>query len=80
MGSAWIRRSGSPVVAWLASDKAAHVTGQIIRVVGETIVLMNGWTYGPTIGNGGTCWEITTVGHRLATDVFRTKAPGLRSG
>ena len=32
----------SPIVAWLASDKAGHVTGQVIRAVGDEIVLMNG--------------------------------------
>ena len=32
----------SPLVAWLASDKAGHVTGQVIRAVGDEIVLMNG--------------------------------------
>ena len=30
----------SPLVAWLASDKAGHVTGQVIRAVGDEIVLM----------------------------------------
>jgi NAD(P)-dependent dehydrogenase (short-subunit alcohol dehydrogenase family) len=70
----------SPVVAWLASDEAGHVSGQVLRAIGETLVLLKGWTYGPTIDNGGTYWDATTLGQRLATDVFRTKAPGLRSG
>src|SRR3954452_7956482 len=43
----------SPLVAWLASDEAAHVTGQVFRAIGETIVLMDGWRYGSTINNGG---------------------------
>ena len=42
----------SPLVAWLASDEADHVTGQIIRAVAENIILMKGWTDGPTINNG----------------------------
>ncbi len=68
----------SPLVAWLASDEADHVTGQIIRAVAENIILMKGWEDGPTINNGGKRWDATKLGQQLATDVFRTRAPGLR--
>lgn len=69
-----------PVVAWLASPEAGHVSGQVIRAIGETIDLMQGWSKAATISNGGTRWDATTLGTRLATDVFRTRAPGLRLG
>ena len=68
----------SPVVAWLASDEAQHVTGQVIRAVSEKIIWMRGWTDGPTIENGGKRWDATTLGTQLNTDVFGTRAPGLR--
>jgi NAD(P)-dependent dehydrogenase (short-subunit alcohol dehydrogenase family) len=68
----------SPLVAWLASDEAQHVTGQVIRAVAENIILMQGWTDGPTINNGGKRWDATKLGMQLATDVFKTRAPGLR--
>ncbi|MBM3662864.1 MAG: SDR family oxidoreductase [Actinobacteria bacterium] len=68
----------SPLVAWLASDEADHVTGQIIRAVGERIILMNGWADGATITNGAKRWDANSLGGRLATDVFHTRAPGLR--
>ena len=68
----------SPLVAWLASDQAQHVTGQVIRAVGEKIVWMRGWTDGPTVANGGKRWDATTLGTVLDTDVFGTRAPGLR--
>ena len=68
----------SPLVAWLASDDADHVTGQVIRAVAENIILMKGWSDGPTINNKGTRWDATRLGSQLATDVFFTKAPGLR--
>ncbi len=68
----------SPLVAWLASDEADHVTGQIIRAVGENIILMHGWSDGPGINNKGSRWDATRLGTQLATDVFRTRAPGLR--
>jgi NAD(P)-dependent dehydrogenase (short-subunit alcohol dehydrogenase family) len=68
----------SPVVAWLASDDAQHVTGQVIRAVAENIIWMRGWTDGPTVSNGGKRWDAATLGTLLATDVFGTRAPGLR--
>jgi NAD(P)-dependent dehydrogenase (short-subunit alcohol dehydrogenase family) len=68
----------SPLVAWLASDESQHVTGQVIRAVGENIIWMRGWTDGPTLGNGGKRWDATTLGTQLNTDVFGTRAPGLR--
>jgi NAD(P)-dependent dehydrogenase (short-subunit alcohol dehydrogenase family) len=69
---------GSPVVAWLASDEAAHVSGQVLRAIGETIILMEGWRPGPTINNGRKRWDATKLGQQIAVDVFRTRAPGLR--
>jgi NAD(P)-dependent dehydrogenase (short-subunit alcohol dehydrogenase family) len=68
----------SPVVAWLASDEAQHVTGQVIRAVGENIIWMRGWSDGPSLSNGGTRWDATKLGTQLNTDVFGTRAPGLR--
>ncbi len=68
----------SPLVAWLASDEAQHVTGQVIRAVAENIILMHGWEDGPTINNGEKRWDATKLGQQLATDVFKTRAPGLR--
>jgi NAD(P)-dependent dehydrogenase (short-subunit alcohol dehydrogenase family) len=68
----------SPVVAWLASDEAGHVTGQVIRAVAEDIIWMKGWSDGPKLSNGGTRWDTTKLGTQLATDVFGTRAPGLR--
>ena len=68
----------SPLVAWLASDEADHVTGQVIRAVAENIILMKGWADGPTINNGEKRWDATKLGQQLATDVFFTRAPGLR--
>ena len=68
----------SPIVAWLASDEASHVTGQVLRAIGETLILLEGWRYGPTVRNGATRWRADTVGSVIATDIFKTRAPGLR--
>jgi NAD(P)-dependent dehydrogenase (short-subunit alcohol dehydrogenase family) len=69
---------GSPVVAWLASDKAGHVTGQVIRVVGDEIVLMNGWSNGNTIRKPGKRWEASELTALMNADIFKSRAPGLR--
>jgi NAD(P)-dependent dehydrogenase (short-subunit alcohol dehydrogenase family) len=70
----------SPVVAWLASAEAGHVSGQVIRAMGEKIHLMGGWTEDVTISNNGTRWDADKLGDLFATEVFRTRAPGLRLG
>jgi NAD(P)-dependent dehydrogenase (short-subunit alcohol dehydrogenase family) len=67
----------SPVVAWLASDQAAHVSGQCIRAMRTQIHLMEGWTEAVTIDNGGAYWDAEKLGRRMDTEVFRTRAPGL---
>jgi NAD(P)-dependent dehydrogenase (short-subunit alcohol dehydrogenase family) len=69
----------SPIVAWLASDEASHVSGQVLRAIGETLILLEGWRYGPTIRNGAQRWDATTVGGQIAVDIFKTRAPGLRA-
>ncbi|WP_106401693.1 SDR family NAD(P)-dependent oxidoreductase [Actinocorallia populi] len=68
----------SPLVAWLASDEAQHVSGQVIRAIHDKIHLMGGWTEDATISNGEKKWDATRLGGRIATDIFHTRAPGLR--
>ena len=68
----------SPVVAWLCSDEAAYVSGQVIRAMGEHIHLMDGWTEEVTLSNGGKRWDAEQLGHLFAVDVFKTRTPGLR--
>jgi NAD(P)-dependent dehydrogenase (short-subunit alcohol dehydrogenase family) len=69
-----------PVVAWLASDEAGHISGQIIRAIGENIHLMQGWTEQASVSNGGQRWDADKLGAVFATDIFHTRAPGLRLG
>lgn len=69
----------SPVVAWLASDEAQMVTGQVLRVIGDKIHLMAGWSEERTISSEGKRWDANRLGQVLATDIFCTRAPGLRA-
>ncbi|WP_019546605.1 SDR family NAD(P)-dependent oxidoreductase [Streptomyces sulphureus] len=71
---------GSPVVAWLASPEAGHVSGQVIKALGENIQWLRGWTPVATVSNGGKRWDANTLGGVLGTDVFGTRAAGLRLG
>ena len=68
----------SPLVAWLASDEAQYVSGQIIRAIHDKIYLMGGWREIATISSGEKRWDATRLGQLMATDIFHTRAPGLR--
>jgi hypothetical protein len=70
--------NSSPVVAWLASDKAGHVTGQVIRAVGDEIILMQPWSNGPSISAGKKRWEPAKLTPLVNADLFGCRAPGLR--
>jgi len=72
--------SGSPVVAWLASDEAGHVSGQVIRAIGEDVQLLRGWHVEAAVRSGGQRWDAGKLGSVFATDLFRTRAAGLRLG
>jgi NAD(P)-dependent dehydrogenase (short-subunit alcohol dehydrogenase family) len=74
----WDPSLGSPLVAWLASAEASHVTGQVFRAIGDTIVLLENWRYGPTISSGHQRWVASELGKKINTDLFRSQAPGLR--
>jgi NAD(P)-dependent dehydrogenase (short-subunit alcohol dehydrogenase family) len=41
----------APVVCWLASPEAAHVTGRVFDVSGRMLSVSEGWHRGPTIEN-----------------------------
>lgn len=46
----------SPLVAWLASPRSAHVTGRMFEVEGGRIGIADGWQHGPTRDKGAR-WE-----------------------
>ncbi|MFI5043014.1 MAG: SDR family NAD(P)-dependent oxidoreductase, partial [Acidimicrobiales bacterium] len=59
-----------PVVAWLASPEAGHVSGRVIRVRAGDIFLMGGWTEDVTVACNETRWDATKLGDVFATKVF----------
>ncbi len=44
MSPAWI----APIVTWLASDEAAHVTGRVFEASGRVLAVAEGWVRGPS--------------------------------
>jgi NAD(P)-dependent dehydrogenase (short-subunit alcohol dehydrogenase family) len=71
---------GSPVVAWLASPEAGHVSGQVIKALGENIQLLKAWAPVASVSNGGKRWDATKLGVIMGTDIFGSRAAGLRMG
>ena len=70
--------NSSPLVAWLASSEAAHVTGHVIRSIGDRIILMQGWRELRVASSGEQRWDATTLGTVMATEIFGSRAPGMR--
>ncbi len=75
-------QNSAPMVAWLASDEALHVTGQVFRAVGASIAHYEPWRLGETIDNpkGEEKWDPSTIGPEVNARVFHSRHPGLRMG
>ena len=74
--------NSAPIVAWLASDDAKHVTGQVFRAVGHRITHYVPWSLGPTVEPKGkpARWEPEDIGPAVNAHVFGSRAPGLQMG
>ena len=62
----------SPLVAWLASARSAHVTGRMFEVEGGKIGIATGWQHGPTADKGDR-WDADELGPVI--DGLLAKAP-----
>jgi NAD(P)-dependent dehydrogenase (short-subunit alcohol dehydrogenase family) len=74
--------NSAPMVAWLASDQALHVTGQIFRAVGNTIAHYTPWTLGELFENHTkdgqpAPWAVADIGPAVNAFVFGSRNPGL---
>ncbi|HKY13819.1 MAG TPA: SDR family NAD(P)-dependent oxidoreductase [Microthrixaceae bacterium] len=65
----WDPGNIAPVVAWLASDAAAAISGQVFVVNGDKVHLMDGWTRYGRIDNAGRRWTVDELVRR-APDLF----------
>lgn len=67
----------SPLVAWLASEEAQYVSGQVLRAVRDEIFLMRTWSESASISNGGTRWDAAKLGDQIARELYGVRARGL---
>ncbi|MHB8669142.1 MAG: SDR family NAD(P)-dependent oxidoreductase [Acidimicrobiales bacterium] len=71
--------NSAPTVAWLASDQAMHVTGQVFRAVGSTISHYIPWTLGDeVVSANGEQWVPADIAAAVNAQVFRSRHPGLQ--
>jgi NAD(P)-dependent dehydrogenase (short-subunit alcohol dehydrogenase family) len=70
----WDPENVGPVVAWLASDDAADVTGQVFVVFGGRLHLMEGWTMVSEIEQSER-WSVSAIAARKS-ELFQDRRSG----
>ena len=60
----------APLVAWLASDDAANVHGEVFRVGGGCVWMMKGWHTAGTVKKLGD-WEPVELGEKLKVELAK---------
>jgi NAD(P)-dependent dehydrogenase (short-subunit alcohol dehydrogenase family) len=75
-------QNSAPMVAWLASDEALHVTGQVFRAVGANIAHYEPWKLGASVDNpkGEAKWDPAAIAAEINAQVFHSRHPGLKMG
>jgi NAD(P)-dependent dehydrogenase (short-subunit alcohol dehydrogenase family) len=63
-------RNVAPLVAWLASDDAKGVHGEVFRVGGGTVWLMKGWHSAGKVQQHAT-WEAASLGEKLKAELAK---------
>ncbi len=71
----WDPANIAPVVAWLAGDEAADVSGQVFIVFANRLHLMGGWDLIDTVETDGR-WTIDDLRARK-NELFAARPPGL---
>ena len=72
----WDPANVAPVVAWLASDSAADVSGQVFVVFGDHLHRMSGWDLESSIDNHGRRWTVDDLVGRT-DELFGDRRRGL---
>jgi NAD(P)-dependent dehydrogenase (short-subunit alcohol dehydrogenase family) len=75
-------QNSAPAVVWLASDESLHVTGQVLRMVGNSLALYHPWEMGEEFlatdkeGNAKQ-WDPADIGRIMNRYVFKSQNPGI---
>jgi NAD(P)-dependent dehydrogenase (short-subunit alcohol dehydrogenase family) len=74
--------NSAPMVVWLASDEARHVSGQVFRAVGDEITHYVPWTLGRSVkaGREPQRWDPAKIGDAVASDIYGYQPGGLQMG
>ena len=70
----------APVVAWLASDEAANVNGQIVHVAGGVLGLMSQPAVARSMTKSGSPWSVEEIAAVFPTTLGVDLSPGLLWG
>jgi NAD(P)-dependent dehydrogenase (short-subunit alcohol dehydrogenase family) len=75
-------QNSAPMAAWLASDQALHVTGQVFRAVGANISHYEPWRLGASVDNpkGDAKWDPAAIAAEVNAQIFHSRHPGLNMG
>ena len=74
--------NSAPMVAFLASDRALHITGQVFRAVGDSITHYVPWQLGTdvTTPKGPRKWDPNEIGDIVDSKIFHCRPGGLQMG
>jgi NAD(P)-dependent dehydrogenase (short-subunit alcohol dehydrogenase family) len=77
--------NSAPMVVWLASDEARHVTGQVFRAVGHTIALYKPWALQPAVESKDKAgnpqqWDPEELSEAVNGEIFGSRAVPMRFG
>lgn len=74
--------NSAPMVAFLASDRALHITGQVFRAVGDSITHYVPWSLGVDVKapKGPRKWDPNEIGDIVDAAIFRCRPSGLQMG
>ena len=72
--------NSAPMVVWLASDEALHVSGQVFRAVGDEITHYQPWQLGKSVkaGREPQKWDPADIGGAVASGIYGYQPGGLQ--
>jgi hypothetical protein len=63
----WHPDNVAPLVAYLVSESAAHISGKVFGVQGDAVELYRPWTSAAALENGGSRWDPADLAGKIDT-------------